>query len=241
MDLIPSRFSRIPQLIESGQISIDMALVQITPPNEAGYCSLGVGVDVARCAMEKADILVGEINTEIPRTFGDTYVPLSDFDYLVTSTESPIYFPRWPIIDVFDRVAANVASVIEDGSCIPYTIGPLYEALSPHLSRKRHLGIHTPFFTDALMDLVKSGAVTNRHKGIFRGKCLTSYALGTKELMNWLDRNPLVEFQGLERVWDPVRIGANKKFITILPARKVDVTGSHRLARRARQCFGRTE
>ncbi|NNL77695.1 MAG: GNAT family N-acetyltransferase, partial [Desulfobacterales bacterium] len=150
VDLIPSSFSRIPLLIESGRIPIDVALVQITPPNEAGYCSLGVAVDVGRQAMAQASLVVGEINPDIPVTLGDTFVPLSDFDFLVRSTEKPIYFCRWPVDDVFDRLAANVASIIEDGSCLAFSLGPLFEALSRHLVRKHNLGIHTPFFTDAL-------------------------------------------------------------------------------------------
>ncbi len=225
VDLIPSSFSRIPRLIESGRIPIDVAFVQITPPNEAGYCSLGVAVDVSRPAMEQASLVVGEINLDIPTTFGDTFVPISDFDLLVLSTEKPIYFCRWPVDDVFDQVAANVASVIEDGSCLAFSPGPLFEALSRHLVRKQNLGIHTPFFTDSLMDLVKSGAVTNRHKEIFRGKSLTSYAFGTPELMNWLNRNPLVEFQGIDKVFTPAQIGQNPGFIAVLPARKVDLSG----------------
>ena len=225
VDLILSRFSEIPGLIETGQIPIDVAFIQITPPNEAGYCSLGVTADVARQAMEQASIVVGEINTEVPRTFGDTYVPLSDFDFLVRSTETPIYFERWPVDEVFDRVAANVASVIEDGSCIGFSIGPLFEALSRQLVMKRNLGIHSPFFTDALMDLVKSGAVTNRCKEIFRGKCLAAYALGTPALFSWLDRNPLVEFQGIDKVFNPLQIGRNSRFVSVLPARKVDLSG----------------
>ncbi len=225
VDLIPSRFSRVPGLIESKQLPIDIAVVQITPPNEAGYCSLGVAVDVARQAMDEARLVIGEINTSIPRTFGDTFVPVSDFDVLVRSEEPPLYFPRWPVDEVFDQVAANVASVIEDGSCICFSIGPIYEALSKHLVHKRGLGVHTPFFTDALMDLMKSGAVTNRNKGVYRGKTLTSYAFGTKELMSWLDRNPLVEFQGIDTVFNPVKIGRNPRFVTVIPARKVDLSG----------------
>lgn len=225
VDLIPSSFSRIPKLIESGRIPIDVAFVQITPPNEAGYCSLGVAVDVSREAMEQASLVVGEINPDIPTTFGDTFVPLSDFDFLVRSTEKPIYFYRWPVDDVFDQVAANVTSVIEDGSCLAFSPGPLFEALSRHLVRKQNLGIHTPFFTDSLMDLVKSGAVSNRQKEIFRGKSLTSYAFGTPELMSWLDRNPLVEFQGIDKVFNPAQIGQNPRFIAVLPARKVDLSG----------------
>ena len=225
VDLIPSSFSRIPRLIESGRIPIDVAFIQITPPNEAGYCSLGVAVDVGRQAMEQASLVVGEINPDIPITQGDTFVPLSDFDLLVRSTEKPIYVDRWPVDEVFDRVAAHVASVIEDGSCLAFTLGPLFEALGRHLVRKRHLGIHTPFFTDSLMDLVKSGAVTNRYKEIFRGKSLTCYAVGTPELMRWLNRNPLVEFQGIDKVFTPAQIGENPRFMALLPARKVDISG----------------
>ncbi len=130
-------------------------------------------------------------------------VHVDDFDYLVMSTEPPIYFPRWPVNEVFDRLGANVASLIPDGSCLAFSIAPIFEALVGHLVQKRHLGVHTPFLTDALMDLVKSGAVTNRHKNVFRGKCLTAYALGTPEFMRWLDRNPLIEFQSIDVVTDP--------------------------------------
>ena len=225
VDLIPSRFSRIPQRIVSGQIPIDVAFVQVAPPNQAGYCSLGVAVDVARHAMERAELIVAEVNPLIPYTFGDTFVSLSEFDLLVHSTEPPMYFERWPKDAVYDRVAANVASVIEDGSCIAFSLGPLFESLGEHLKHKRHLGVHSPFFTDALMDLVIGGAVTNRRKETFRGRSLTSYALGTPELMRWLDRNPLVEFQGIDKVFDPIQIGRNRRFVVVIPARKVDLSG----------------
>ncbi len=225
VDLIPSNFSKIPQLIKTGRISIDVAFIQITPPNQAGYCSLGVAVDVIREVMEAASMVVGEINPDIPVTFGDTFIPLSDFHFLVRSSEKPIYFNRWPVDDVFDRVAANVASVIEDGSCIGFSLGPLFEALAKHLVYKRNLGVHTPFITDALMDLIKSGAVTNRNKAIFRGKTLACYAFGTPELLAWLDRNPLVEFQGIDKVFHPAQIGLNPRFVAVLPARKVDISG----------------
>ncbi|MBR9982740.1 MAG: GNAT family N-acetyltransferase [Desulfatitalea sp.] len=225
VDLIPARFSTIPRLIASGQMAIDVAFIQITPPTETGYCSLGVGLDVARQAMEQADLVVGEINTDIPFTYGDTFVPMDAFDLLVESRDPPLYFDRWPLDDVFDQVAANVASVIEDGSCLAYNIGPIYEALPKHLANKRDLGIHTPFFTDALMDLVRSGAVSNRQKGIFRGRSLSGFALGSPRLMRWLDHNPLVEFQSVDRVFNPMDIARNPRFVLIIPARRVDLTG----------------
>ena len=224
-DFIPSRYYQIPRLIESGQIPIDAAFIQITPPNEAGYCSLGVSIDAARQAMAQASLVVGEINDRVPRTYGDTFVHVSEFDYFVRATEPPIYFDRWAVDDVYDQIGVHVASVIEDGSCLGFSIGPLYEALSRHLVHHRHLGIHSPFFIDALMDLVKSGAVTNRYKEIYRGKCLTSYAFGTPELMAWLDGNPMVEFQGTDKVFDPLQISRNPRFVAVLPAHKVDLSG----------------
>jgi acyl-CoA hydrolase/GNAT superfamily N-acetyltransferase len=225
VDLIPSRFSRIPWLFKTGAINIDVAFIQITPPDAAGYVNL-VGVDVERQALESAKWVVGEINAEVPRTMGDTMVHVDEFNYFVEATEPPHYLARWPIQDVYLKIAANVADVVEDGSCISYGIGPLYEALGKTLAAKKHLGIHSPFFTDALMDLVKCGAVTNRRKGVFRGKSAVSYMLGTKELMQWLDSNPLVEFQPEDVIMDPKTIGANDRMTAILPARKVDLTGN---------------
>lgn len=225
VDWIPSRFSRIPGLIASGQISIDVAVIQVTPPNQAGYCSLGVAVDVARQAMDQASIVVGEINTRIPFTFGDTFVHVSDFDFLIHSTEPIIYFNRWPVDKIFDGVASNLASVIEDGTCMAFSAGPLFESLTGHLAGKQHLGVHSPIFTDGLMDLVVSGVVTNRKKEIWRGKSLVSYAVGTPELMAWLDRNPLVEFQSVDKVYEPTQIGRNRHFTAIFQARKVDLSG----------------
>lgn len=225
VDLVPSRFSAIPLLMKEGQIPINIAFIQITPPNEEGFCSLATGVDVARRAMAKADLVVGEINDDIPFTLGDTFVPFDAFDKVIKSNNPPFYFPRFPVDPVFEKLAANVASVIEDGSCLAFTFGPIFEALPKYLAGKKDLGIHTPFFTDALMELVKTGAVTNRRKGLFRGRSLTTYALGSKELMQFLDRNPMVEFQSLDKVFTPMDIGSNHRFVFIIPVRRVDLSG----------------
>jgi len=226
VDLIPSQPSRIPWLFKSGVTDIDAAFIQISPPNESGFASFGVSVDVARFAMEHASLVVGEINEHTPRTHGDTVVHVNDFSHLIYSTDPPIYFTRWPVDRAFDRVARNVAAVIEDGSCVAFFIGPLFESLARHLARKKDLGVHSLMMTDALMDLIQSGAVTNRYKARFRYKSVASYAMGTPELMEWLNDNPLVEFQGIDVTTDPSSMGQNDKFITILPARKVDLTGN---------------
>jgi acyl-CoA hydrolase/RimJ/RimL family protein N-acetyltransferase len=225
VDLIPSRFAWIPNLVESGQIPVQAAFVQITPPDKNGNCSLGVAVDAARQAMEKAKLVVGEVNRQVPRTFGDTFVSVAEFTHLVAARDAPIYFDRSPVDAVYDQLAGRVAELIEDRGCIAFTIGPLFEALGRRLVEKKHLGVHSPVFTDALMDLVKAGVVTNRFKGTYRGKSLASYAIGTPELFGWLDQNPLVELQAIDKVFNPSQIGRNERFTAVVAARKIDLLG----------------
>jgi len=225
VDFIPCRFLHIPKLIRSGLIHIDVAIVQITPPNEAGYCSLGVAIDAAREAMERASLVIGEINPCVPFTLGDTVVHMEEFDLLTLSEEPPLYFQLQKTDGVMDRIAANAASLVEDESCIAFSTGPLFQSFARQLETKKDLGIHSPFFTDALRDLMESGAVTNRRKETHRGKSLTSYAVGSKSLLNWLDHNPLVEFQSVDKVYGPSSIGRNPKFVTLIPVRNVDLYG----------------
>jgi acyl-CoA hydrolase/GNAT superfamily N-acetyltransferase len=225
VDLIPSRFSAIPWLITSRQLPVDVAILQITAPDANGLCSLGIAVDAGRQAMARSSLVIGEVNANIPRTHGDTVVSVNEFHMLVDSNEPALYVPCWPVKKVYDQMAVHVASVIEDGSCLGFSYGPLYDALPRHLATKKDLGIHTPLITDAVMALIKSGAVTNRRKKTFQGKSVTSYAMGSPELMQWLDGNPLVEFQGIDKVFSPIEIGKNPRFVTIFPARKVDLSG----------------
>lgn len=226
VDLIPAYSSEIPQIIKSRRIEVDVALIQITPPDESGYCSLGVAVDVAREVMEHASLVVGEINAKMPFTYGDTFVSIEDFDLLIRSDREPVTYEIPRVTETMKKVASNVASVIKDGDCLSYSMGDLFEALVPYLSDKKDLGFHSLYFTDAMAELVNSGAVNNRRKSPFRGKSLASYALGTKELMTWLDRNPLVEFQGIDWVCNPKFISKNPQFVSIYEARKIGIMGS---------------
>ena len=226
VDLIPARYSQIPHIFRSRQMPIDAAFIQITPPDTSGYCSLGMAVDVAREAMEQASLVIGEINDQTPFTFGDTIVSMADFDILVKSDHPPFISRRWSVSDVVDRVASNIASLIHDGDCICFhTASSLFEGLCRLLANKRHLGIHSPYFTDALMDLVKSGAVSNYKKTFLRGKSIASYALGTSELTTWLHLSPVVELQSIAEVCNPLRIGSNPNFTAVFHAKKVDLLG----------------
>jgi len=225
IDWVPCLLSQVPLLFKTHVVKIDVAFVQVTPPDRRGLCSIGVSTDVAKYAMERADLVVGEINDRTPYTFGDTFIHVKDFHYLVKATEPLMYLPRWPVDETFDRVAAHTASVIDDGSCLAFFLGPLYEALVKYLAGKRDLGIHSLPFTDALMDLVDSGAVTNKNKKVFTGKTLVAYAHGTPELMKWLDGNQLIEFQSIDVVMNPKNIAQNDRVVVIMPAYKADISG----------------
>ncbi len=225
IDLVPSYFSDVPRLLSTGAIRVDVAFVQITEPDSGGFVSLGLAVDTAREAIEKAGLVVGEINPALPRTLGDSFVALDAFDALVESQLPPHCAGRWPLDPTFEQLAENVASQIDDGSCLAYAIGPLFEALVSPLSKKRDLGIHSLLVTDAVMDLMLSGAVTNRRKASFRGRTLGSWVVGTPELHAWVHENPRVEMQGVDVTACPMRRARNERFVSILHARKVDLTG----------------
>ena len=225
VDMIPAYSSEIPELINKGKVSIDVAFIQITPPDSAGYCSLGVAVDVAREAMNKASLVVGEINTDMPFTYGDTFVSIKEFDLLVNSTNKRVPYRRHKVSKQMKKVAENVASVIKDGDCLSFSNSSLFEALGPQLKDKKDLGFHSLYFTDAMAELVKSGAVTNAKKTPFHGKSLTSYAMGSKKLMKWLHRNPRVEFHGTDFVCNPLFIGKIPQFVALYQAEKVDLSG----------------
>jgi acyl-CoA hydrolase/RimJ/RimL family protein N-acetyltransferase len=227
VDMIPCPLSSIPRLIASGAIKIDAAFIQISTPDDAGFASLGVSVDIAKQAMGKASITIAEINEKVPRTMGDTFVHVNDFQYLIKAEEPLIYFRRLPVDAVIDKIASNITTMVEDGSCLCFFMGMLYEALGKYLMHKNDLGIHTYTFTDVLMDLIQCGAVTNKNKKkSFPGKSLAAYAQGTPELMQWLHNNPLIEFQGIDVIADHLKTGLIDKLIVILPARKVDLTGN---------------
>jgi acyl-CoA hydrolase/RimJ/RimL family protein N-acetyltransferase len=226
IDWIPCIFSHIPHFFETKLVRVDAAFVQITPPDKNGICSLGVSADVTKHAIDQASLVVGEINEKVPYTYGDTLINIDRFDYLLESSEQLYYTSRWPIEETFNRIAKYVASLIPDGSCLAFFLGPHFESLVSHLRDKRDLGIHSLFFTDPFMDVIKSGAVSNNKKKLVKGKSVVTYAQGTPELLEWLDCNPLIEFRRIDFVANPKNIARNNNVVVIIPANKVDLTGS---------------
>jgi len=224
-DWFPCRFSRLAEKLTSDPWRMDAVLVRITPPDKAGFCSLGPAPDVVLACMRASRLVVGEIHPDLPRIAGDTRVPLSAF-HLLVSGRGKLFSPE--LSDpgpAADRMSGHLAGLIEDGTCLSLTVGPLFDALASRLGDRRDLGVHTPYFTDALAKLVESGAVTNRKKGYGAGRSLAVYAAGSEALLRWLDGRSDVAFSDLETVFDPLHVCQNPDTLFIHAAEQVDLAG----------------
>ncbi|MHB8766959.1 MAG: GNAT family N-acetyltransferase [Deferrisomatales bacterium] len=224
-DYTPVYLSELPELIRSRKIRIDAALVQVTPPDRHGYVSLGVSVDVTKAAVESARVVIAEVNPNLPRTLGDSFVPVDRIDALVEHPSPVIEYLAPPPDEVALRIGANIARLVSDGSTLQIGIGAIPNAAVHALKDKRDLGVHTEMFSDWLLELIRCGAVTNRKKTLHRGKVIASFCMGSKELYNFIDNNPLVEFRPSEYTNDPFVIGQNDRMVAINTALEVDLTG----------------
>ncbi|NQU12030.1 GNAT family N-acetyltransferase [bacterium] len=224
-DYTPIFLSDIPRLFNSGQLPLDVALIQVTPPDDHGMCSLGVSVDIVKSAAENASLVIAQMNPNMPRTLGDAALHVYDLDVLVPSTD--------PILEVSfaaetteaKQIAEYIASLIEDGSTVEFGIGRIPHALLGFLKEKKDLGIHTEMLTDGIIELVESGAVTGAHKTIDRGKIVASFCLGSRRLYDYVDNNPLFSFHPTEYVNDPFIISQHPKMTAVNTALEVDLTG----------------
>lgn len=224
-DYTPIYLSDIPRLFKSGQLPLDAALIQVTPPDAHGMCSLGVSVDVVKSAAENASLVIAEVNPHMPRTLGNSSLHVYDLDVLVP-TDRPL--PELSYAEESEDarlIAEHIAALIEDGSTIEFGIGRIPQALTKLLTQKRHLGIHTELLTDGIVDLVKSGAVTGERKKMDHGKIVASFCLGTRKLYDFIDNNPLFAFHPTEYVNDTSVIAQQPKMVAINAALEVDLTG----------------
>ncbi|RJO71506.1 MAG: GNAT family N-acetyltransferase [Myxococcales bacterium] len=221
----PISLSDIPRLFKSGQLPLDVALIQVSPPDEAGLCSFGVSVDIVKSAAENAGLVIAEVNPRMPRTLGDSLIHVYDLDLLVP-VDAPILevVPMEPD-DVVKKIGEYVAALVENGSTIELGIGRIPHAVIDYLKEKRDLGIHTEMLTDRIIDLIESGAVTGERKGIDRGKVVASFCFGTRRLYDYIDNNPKFSFRPTEYVNDPRNIARHDRMTAINTALEVDLTG----------------
>ncbi|MCD4722686.1 MAG: acetyl-CoA hydrolase, partial [Desulfobacula sp.] len=226
IDYIPVYLSQIPKIFENHEIGLDVALIQVSPPDDHGYCSLGISVDITLSGMKNADLVIAQINPEMPRTWGDSNVHIDEIDYLVEHKE-PILesLPEMKNQKVVERIGHYVNMLVDDGATLQIGFGHLPDAVVPYLSRKKDLGIHTQVITDGLLPLLKKKVITNKKKSYLPDRVVASLCMGSKELYDYVDNNPIFYFKSSEFVNDPNVIAKNDNFISISSALEVDLTG----------------
>ncbi|MFO7303524.1 MAG: acetyl-CoA hydrolase/transferase C-terminal domain-containing protein [Acidobacteriota bacterium] len=224
-DVVPIFLSDIPALFRAGQVRLDAAFVSLSPPDRHGLCTLGTSVDAARAAVDTAARVVGVINARMPRTHGDTIVPIDRLDAFVLA-DTALHEHRCPDeSDVDARIGELVAGLIEDGSTLQMGIGTIPDAVLRRLGNKHDLGVHTEMFSDGIIDLVLNGVITNRCKRIHPNRIVTSFVSGTRRLFDFVDDNPRVEFHGCDWTNDTAIIRRNPKVVAINSAIEIDLTG----------------
>lgn len=224
-DYTPVFLSELPHLFDSKRLPIDLALIQVTPPDKHGYCSLGVSVDVVKSAADVAHLVVTQVNPCMPRTLGDSLLHLSDIDYLLEFEQPILELPQPEPDEVAQKIGAHIARLISDGSTLQLGIGRIPEAVLNTLAEKNDLGIHTEMFSDSVVSLVNSGVINNKRKSLHRGKIITSFVMGSRPLYNFVHDNPGVEFHRSQYTNDPFIISRNSQMVAINSALEVDLTG----------------
>ena len=224
-DFVPVFLSDIPSLFTNGVIPLDVAMVQLSPPDAHGYCSLGTSVDCARAAVDSARFVIAEINEQMPRTLGNSAIPFERLDaFCVTDRPLPEHLPGKESA-VEGRIGELVAALVEHRATLQLGIGAIPDAVLARLHDKQDLGIHTEMFSDRVVDLVESGAVSNRFKQIHPGRIVTSFVNGSRRLYDFVHDNPLVEFHPCDRTNDTAIIARNPRVTAINSAIEVDLTG----------------
>ena len=226
-DFTPVLLSEFPLLFKRGFLPLDVALVHLSPPDEHGFCSFGIEVGLTKTAAESARIIIAEVNDQMPRTLGDSFIHVSKLDYIV-----PVNYPlaelpmaEGGLTDLHRRIAEHIAELIPDGATMQMGIGAIPDAVLHFLYDKKDLGVHTELFSDGVMDLVEAGVITNARKTLHPGKIIAGFILGTHRLYEWVDDNPLIELHPTEYVNDPFVIAQNERQVAINSAIEVDLTG----------------
>lgn len=221
----PVFLSELPLLFRKNVINLDVVFIQVSPPDQHGYCSLGVSVEACVAAIENAKTVIAQINPNMPRTFGDGILHVSEIDYLV-ETNVPIYAHEIsPFTPIEEKIGTYVASLIEDKSTLQMGIGSIPNAALSKLIHHKDLGLHTEMFSDGVIDLIEKNVINCNYNGVSRGRALATFLMGSKRLYDFIDDNPFIEMKESSFVNDTARIRKNKKMVAINSAIEVDVTG----------------
>lgn len=225
-DFTPVLLSEFSLLFKNGYLPLDIAMVHLSPPDEHGFCSFGVEVGLSKTIAESSKIIIAEVNEQMPRTLGDSFIHVNKLDFII-----PVNYPLPEVPmggegdEIVDKIAAYIAELIPDGATMQMGIGAIPDAVLKFLSDKKDLGVHTELFSDGVIDLVDAGVLTNARKTLHPGKIIAGFILGNKRLYDWCHNNPLIEFHRTEYVNDPFIISQNDRMVAINSAIEVDLTG----------------
>jgi 4-hydroxybutyrate CoA-transferase len=224
-DYTPIYLSEIEGLFESGAMPIDVALLELSPPDSHGFCSFGVGVDTSLTAAKCARYVVAQINDQMPRTYGDSFIHVTELDAIVDSSRPLCAMKHPAITDMHTAIARNVAGLIEDGAVLQTGIGGIPDAVLPFLMDRKDLAVHSELVSDGVIPLIEAGVLTGARKNFKPRKIILGFALGTKRLFDFVDNNPIFEFHPTAYTNDPGLIARNDNMVAINSALQVDLTG----------------
>lgn len=230
-EFIPIFLSEVTLLFKKGIIKPNIALINVSPPDEHGFCSYGIDVGNIKTPAEKSDIIIAQINDQMPRGLGNSFIHVNKIDLIVEHSEPLMELPQIDphatpeTLKIYDDIGKHVSEIIEDGATLQMGIGAIPDAVLKYLKDRKNLGIHTEMFSDGIIELVEEGIINGEEKTLHHGKIIAGFVLGTKRSYNFLDNNPIIEFHPQEYVNDPFVIAQNKKMVAINSAIEVDLTG----------------
>ena len=224
-DYTPIFLSRVPDLFRSKLLPVDVALIQTSLPDKHGYLSLGISVDVVKSAVEQADLVVAQVNENMPRTHGDGFIDIKDIDFIISHDEPLLEYSVKAPSNIVQMIGRYVARIIEDGSTIQVGYGLIPDAVVPNLREKRNLGVHTELLSDGIVKLMRKGVVNNNRKSHNPGKTIASFCMGSRETYDFLDENPAIEFKRIDYTNNPLVIARNHLMTAINSAMEIDLTG----------------
>ncbi len=224
-DYTPIFLSRVPELFRRGVIPIDVALIQTSVPDRHGCMSLGVSVDIVKAAVESASLVIAQVNSEMPRVHGDSFIDIKDVDFIVPYDEPLLEYDAMAPDDIAEEIGKYVARIVEDGDTIQVGYGSIPNAILANLRHKKDLGVHTELLSDGIVDLLRQGVVTNSRKSVDRGKTVAAFCMGKKETYRYIHDNPHIEFRTIDYTNNPALIARMRNITAINSALEIDLTG----------------
>jgi 4-hydroxybutyrate CoA-transferase len=224
-DFTPVLLSEVPLLFKEDVLPLDAVLIQVSPPDEHGFCSLGIEAGLVKTPSQVARFVIAEVNERMPRTLGDSFIHVSKIDFAVPVNYPLAELPMGQTNELSMKIGEHIAELIEDGSTMQMGIGAIPDAVLNFLGDKHHLGVHTELFSDGVMRLIEEGVITNERKTLHNGKIIAGFILGSQHLYDFVDDNPIVELHPTEYVNDPFVIAQNERMVSINSAIEIDLTG----------------